>query len=80
MTTAEPPMGSLMDDVLPEEGGGWRPYELPRELSDARVQERLAEYIVGVVRGGGGLTRAAPAVGAAREVWELWAAREQLWE
>ena len=54
VTTAEPPMGSLMDDVLPEEGGGWRPYELPRELSDARVQERLAEYIVGVVRGGGG--------------------------
>ena len=53
VTTDEPPMGSLVDDVLPEEGGGWRPYELPRELGDARVQERLAEYIVGVVRGGG---------------------------
>ena len=60
VTTAEPPMGSLMDDVLPEEGGGWRPYELPRELSDARVQERLAEYIVGVVRGGGGIDAGSP--------------------
>ena len=52
----EPALGSLMDDVHGEDagGGGWRPYELPRELGDARVQERLAEYIVGVVRAGGG--------------------------
>ena len=40
-----PPMGSLMDDA-PEERG-WRQYELPAELADQRIQERLAEYIVG---------------------------------
>ena len=28
----------------------------------------------------GGIDAGSPAVGAAREVWELWAAREQLWE
>ena len=40
-----PPMGSLMDDAPGERG--WRQYELPAELADQRIQERLAEYIVG---------------------------------
>ena len=54
-----PPMGSLMDDA-PEERG-WRQYELPAELADQRIQERLAEYIVGFTGASGGYGGSKPA-------------------
>ena len=52
-------MGSLMDDA-PEERG-WRQYELPAELADQRIQERLAEYIVGFTGASGGYGGSKPA-------------------